>query len=262
MKKTYIVNLLVSEKLQLLYEEKITSNNKEIVVVADQVFDTDENIEFYLKSNLVAVFKKQDIVSFYEYENFTPNTLDNLLDEFLLTWNGIVSLGGDSIKKIYHRGLGTNSQYILNCILTDICEETKRQFDENEGNLICSKCFERYQKINDYKENSLVYYGCPNCKQTNRFYSGIAEIVCLLDDRIPLGHYVKNDILYLNWSVISKDFDFDRIIIQNATDLDIERFVVNMSDRGLLNFQKIKLTTTCSLSDNSRKILSKYFIHE
>lgn len=259
MQKMYIVNLSFEEKvITHLYANDMVKEDKQIVIVADNIFEKDYTIEFFLKGDMVGFFKKEDVHSFYEHEVFKPNTLDTLLDEFILTWNGIINLGADSIKHIYQQGLGENSQYILNCLLTDICQETKHQYDKYDGNLICSRCFKKYERIDDYKENSLVYFGCPECKQTNRNYGNINTIVCLLDNQSQLGHYVKNKILYVNWLVVYKRFDFNSILIQNATDFDIERFVVHTQDEGL-NTNKISLEANCYISDNSRKILSKYF---
>jgi hypothetical protein len=87
----------------------------------------------------------------------------------------------------------------------------------------------------------------------------------VLDDRWSEVWQHQDGLLRVNWLICRKLFDFDRVEVIQATDEDVERFVVQVgNDTDVLRqtrYPQIQclIGPACRLSENSLRILERTF---
>jgi hypothetical protein len=106
-------------------------------------------------------------------------------------------------------------------------------------------------------------YGCRICRRSWELLYCPAGIVAVLDQSWAKKYAMEADVLRVNWLEYRTMFDFDRIEIVQATDEEVERFVVQAgNDTDELRqpfYRQMRCLLGCRLSENTLRILQNQF---
>lgn len=155
-------------------------------------------------------------------------------------------------------------------VLQPFAEQTMRRVSESAQKrehlrLICPTCLAYYRE----ETNSLLdlnfgnTVGCRICDEQQGYFVG--KIIAVLDNQMNTEIVQENHELRVNWLICRRIFDFDEIEIEQATDQEVERFLVQVGNDSD-SFQKsrykdvqYKISVQCELSDNTNRILKRMF---
>ena len=226
-------------------------------------------------------FDLQNQTIAYEYPKYeadlTPvfsrfEALHNLLEACLT----VSALGGIAVpaleillKKKQHlfgRPDYMSIGHLAEFILAEIGRETTRRIASNAYQLRCSRCllYPQPHKVQIGWLQTVTYYGCRACKQSRFFIKGRPLIMCL-DNCEPEELSEVEGLVRVNWFVNRALFDFDQVEIINATDEEVERFVVQIGNdtdelrRPHYINMPCTIAPTCRLSENTLRILERTF---
>lgn len=155
-------------------------------------------------------------------------------------------------------------------LLNGIKAETTYQFAGRFEHILCPSCLTQFAvRFIDLSWNqAFSYYGCRTCGQSREFLKYSASVVAILNSDNHDETYRKHDgALWVNWLVWRKLFDFDLVRIIQATDEEIERFVMQVgNDTDPYRESRYKtmhclIRPECRLSENSQRILQHTFGH-
>jgi hypothetical protein len=208
---------------------------------------------------------------------------NNWRDRFLAR-HILVTLGGEAIpalvtmlpeqKKFIGSGLlkdETGNRFrplkqIAIWLVRSIVHETTNRLAHRAGRMICPTCL---TCCGPHKASlpglSVTYYGCRTCQQSREFLDCSEGVTAVLDDRWSEVWQHQDGLLRVNWLICRKLFDFDRVEVIQATDEDVERFVVQVgNDTDVLRqtrYPQIQclIGPACRLSENSLRILERTF---
>ncbi len=178
-----------------------------------------------------------------------------------------------------------NKQFIWQ-IIKDITGETKLRIKPKMSLLLCKKCltFCSSHKVTlrlsfELTKRKYYYYGCRICRQSRDFIEGrsIAVIDNLMtQDRITYKFrqhtqhtnrkwsVLQNEIS-VNWLAFRKPFDFHEVRIVQASDREVEEFLMQVgNDTDEFRQSRYKgmpciVTSGCKLSGNTFRILKHTF---
>ncbi|HEX9922050.1 MAG TPA: hypothetical protein VGD99_05265 [Anaerolineae bacterium] len=196
---------------------------------------------------------------------FFQSLLDRLCD-LLDGYPALTNLGGEIVPKLQALVLEKNQfQQVCLQILENICEDTKDRLRDRTDRLLCHDCLTRYgaHKVNISRWQSLVYYGCRICGQSREFFEG--KVIAILDDTMEQSLRQQDQVLRVNWSTRRILFDFDEIEIVQATDKEVERFVIQVGNdtdpvrRSKYHQIPCRIGPNCNLSKNTKRILERTF---
>ncbi len=223
---------------------------------------------------------KGNIRSFYDgfeihYEQSGQETvidyLQTLLDlvcDIADAYPKIVALGGETISALqslaYHRPW---LRAVITELIGTIGQETKERLSSQAAQLLCPKCFVYCapHQVPLQLRQSVTYYGCRNCGQSNEFLDFKGPVVAVLDNRTDVTQLAQNNKLYINWSAHREQFDFDEVEIIRATDEDVERFAVQAGNETdpvrQSSYKQVECVVSpeSRLSANTMRILQKTF---
>lgn len=152
-------------------------------------------------------------------------------------------------------------------LLEDIAQQTRIKLMGPGQDRLCPSCLV-YCGTNIIQLSpfdSITYYGCRACGQSDKFRTWQGRIVAILDSRMVKEQYEKIGTLYVNWLTRRKLFDFDSVRIIEATDEDIERLAVligNDTDevrKPRYSKMRCLVSSKCRLSPNTLRILQRTF---
>ncbi len=191
--------------------------------------------------------------SHLRYLFYLMRDLLRLLPQMLTNGSPLVPL----LKAIaYHNGL--TLQPFAEQILTKLDENTLTQGKALP--LICTDCLAHYDQGNLLSQTKAH---CRICHQNLRYFPGF--IVGVLDRTNDISQHQQDQTIRIGWWPDKKIIDFDRIEILNASDEDVERFVVQLSNdtdpvrRDHLPQITCQIAKDCVLSENTQKILRRTF---
>jgi len=209
------------------------------------------------------IYEEPEILTYLDY-------LQTLLDFLIDLAHGhrkVLALGGQAVPGLITLIAGGGHIYIpiAMALLDDIAAHTRQQVYNKRNSLLCPYCCTRPGplKVKPTRWKTVTYYGCRSCGQTNHFLSGTT--VALLDQAAPAGPIEKNGLIQINWLARRELFDFDAVEIRNATDEDVERFVVQIGNDTdewrRKRYAELGCTVSpdCQLSPNIRRILARQF---
>jgi len=262
------------------------SSQTKPVVIKDIVrFFNKPSLKFSLKAPLQIAENQQIITYNYNGVNSEKRYLQFLFDlmvDLLNLYPEIIEQEGDIVAGLLTmlnddtHGL----QLIAANLLENIANRTAPRLKDKTTPLICPMCLAHCiphkiiktvskatvkVAIKDVSMLKVTHYGCRLCYQSKNFVEG--QLVVVLDHTMQAERLEENNQLRINWFKHKNPFDFDVVEIKQASDEDVERFVVqikNDTDPGRKEHYK---TTTyiialdCQLNHNTHRILERTFIN-
>jgi hypothetical protein len=101
------------------------------------------------------------------------------------------------------------------------------------------------------------------CSQSRDFFDG--KVVAVLDRQQQIHLDERDGLLWVNWLIHPVTFDFDVVYIIQATDEEVERFVVQVGNdtdptrKSIYKQARCLVSPLCHLSENSLRILRRMF---
>jgi hypothetical protein len=136
------------------------------------------------------------------------------------------------------------------------------------SNRLCPQCLTRCVVTREYTINPadrISEYSCRSCGQSETFLNWAGPVLAVLDSQMVTAMAEKQGALHINWLNRGALFDFDKVVILQATDQDVERFAVlvgNDTDEYRSPHYKsmpCTVAATCHLSENTLRILRHTF---
>lgn len=209
---------------------------------------------------------------FYEYAG-------TRYDDQLLAWlsdladnyRAIVALAGQAMPHLLEIKDKHNHplQPLAIQLLKDIAHKTENHLGAYQiETLLCPHCLVRFRvyKIQLSPLEQISIYGCRACCQSKDFLElKNRKLVAVLDSNMTDSSQWADDVVRVNALQRQSACDFDGIEIWQATDEEVERFVVNYSNAtGAVTAAPDKpipcaVVSECRLSENTRRILQKTF---
>lgn len=228
-----------------------------------------------LPDGLVCQYKKkfqimvEDGKIAYQHEGFESekkylgqviNMLCNMVDGM----TDVLALGAETVPVLQKTAnseahpLSFAARHLLRQIATQ-----SQDLKAAHPRLLCSHCLKQYQTLNIGLPRRLdtTYYACPQCHQDKEYFEGEVEVI--LDSERKKERLETKNKLQVNWLLYDNIFDFDEIIIVQATDKDVERFAAQIgNDTDEWRRERYKeMTCTileeCILSQNTIRVLEE-----
>ena len=211
-------------------------------------------------------------ISYIQYRIETDEQrLQSIIDvccQVLETYDQIIRLGGEVVPILQKTISFSDDKLhpVATQLLSEISTKTTTELGNRLSQLVCCQCFLKFESLNLYGKSSLRtgrYIGCRGCHQSRDFFEGAIGVV--FDVANEQLQYEKNGILWVNWIHYQKVFDFDLIHIIQASDQDIERFVIQIGNDSDKHQQKKRysqacfISPSCQLSANTMHILKSMF---
>lgn len=185
-------------------------------------------------------------------------------------YSEVVSLGGEAIDVLYKTTKSEDEvvKKITTSLIEDIAQETRTRLKLKVANSVCIQCLAYCvaHPIQLSWTETIEYYGCRICKQSQEFVEASNGIVLVLDRTMVEKREAKpNRPLRVNWLSERKVFDFDRVEIICASDEEVERFAVQVGndtdERRQHQYRKMEclITSERELSANTTRILQSTF---
>ncbi len=156
----------------------------------------------------------------------------------------------------------SNLRSVAQQLLNNIQYDTTQRLARHVGSYYCEACL---VQCGQHTLPTLTYFGCRRCGQWQEFVTFPQGVIAVLADDEPEISQLKDGPVRVNWLRRRELFDFDRVEIVDATDEDVERLVVQIgNDTDLVRASRYPemvctVASTCRLSDNSMRLLSKTF---
>jgi len=176
---------------------------------------------------------------------------------------------GVAIRLLMGRLSDQNEEWpeTIEWLLENIAIETSKELPKHASRLLCPNCIVTCgkNKVKLTWKQSLTFYGCQMCYQSQTFIDRPAQIIAVLDADIKLRQRQnrKGEVLWVNWLTRKTVFEFDRVEIIKATDEEVELFAIqvgNDKDRKWKYRKMICMVAKeCVLSENTLRILRKIF---
>lgn len=181
----------------------------------------------------------------------------------------LVALAGEAVEPLSR--LAADGVHPLRSVamelLTYIEQETTLRFAGRLAELLCPHCLTRFRAHSIHLPwgVSFTYYGCRTCRQSQEFLEGIKRVVALLDAARPETQLRQAGTLRVNWLARPRLFDFDRVELIRASDLQVERFAVQVGNdtdpyrKPRYSQMRYRIGPECHLSENTLRILDRMF---
>jgi hypothetical protein len=150
-------------------------------------------------------------------------------------------------------------------ILKGISKDTRARLG-HDRKWLCPHCLVRAQRHYAVLKlrPDVPYYGCRQCHHSREGLTA-SSVQAVLDNRMtgdwqPVGRAIR-----VHWLGHRTPFDFDRVIIESATDQEVEQFVVAVgNDTDEVRRQRYPripchVSRQCQLSENTLRILKNTF---
>lgn len=197
------------------------------------------------------------------YLQLLVQTLSEMADAYTL----LLALGGE-IVPVLLQTLAVDAETlspITMQLLYDL-EQTTNEPGHQTANLLCPNCLRRYtlHKVQLPHQNaSINYWGCRSCSQSRVSLKG--RVLAVLDTKMLAEQVQEDGQLRVNWLIRRTLFDFDEVRIIDATDEDVERFVVQVGNdtdsarKSAYKQMRCQVLATCELTQNTERILKRIF---
>lgn len=175
--------------------------------------------------------------------------------------------GGEAVKPLNQEARAASGEQEVTAVwlLQSISMDTHARLAAEKDNLLCAQCLIRCAElwIDLPWQRDITYYGCRRCGQSRRFIHCPHPVVAVLDNTWLADMTQETKWLRVNWFGLQIPFDFDSVEIINATDEDVERFAVRVSNHSdsthQKRFKQIDCTVVCPLSKNTLRVLDTTF---
>ncbi len=154
-------------------------------------------------------------------------------------------------------------------LLKDIGAETKFKYRHRITEILCPECLTQFSahhlKLTWFVNPGVtIYYGCRVCSQSQEFIEETPILV--LDRAMTEPQIFTADTLRVNWLLARRLIDCDQIEIIEASDEEVERFVVQLGNNTdplrerLFKMVPVILSASCHLSANTHQMLERVFV--
>jgi hypothetical protein len=199
-----------------------------------------------------------------------PEHLQFMLDtlsELLAAYAQIVALGGEMVP--FLETILAEKEHPLRPVVTQLLQDTTAttlHLRDHLSQLVCKRCIVRAHAhdVNLPGLKFVVYYGCRACRQSHEFFQ-VKQVVAVLDSGMPGEPVEQEDVLRVNWLSRRRLFDFDKVEIIQASDEEVERFVIQVGNdtdevrKARYQEMRCLVSSGCSLSENTQRILQRTF---
>jgi hypothetical protein len=190
------------------------------------------------------------------------------IDRFIAR-HALVTLGDKSLPHLLTilNAKSDPRQRAANWVTRSIGHETKIRLSEQAGCMLCADCLTccgSHRAMYRFGL-SVTYYGCRLCGQTRQFFHCPQGVIAVLNADWANDYIHYDGLLCANWLTRRTLFDFDRVEIIQATDEDVERFVVQVGNdtdplrQSRYSQMQCDIAPTCNLSENTLRILQRTF---
>ena len=177
----------------------------------------------------------------------------------------LVELGGVAVDALCT--LPSKKGELVARILENVEIETKNRLADQMPHSFCQNCFVqcKLHYVSTSWHTTVTYYGCRICNQSRDFFLCPQGVSCVLDNTWPESHQLETGFLQVNWLNFQAVFDFDQIVIRQATDEEVERFAVQVGNdtdpyrQPHYKTMHCVIQPECRLSENSLRILEHTF---
>jgi RNase P subunit RPR2 len=201
-------------------------------------------------------------ISLTELETFLDTQI-----EVIEAYTPLIAIGGEAIKPlryvmVKHYGqVGQLAAAIIHAIGID----TTRRLAHKADRLLCSDCLTRFEnrRVKMIGEKNVTYYGCRTCGQSRRYFAG--RVVLVLDRAMQDEQTETERTLHLNWLQTKRLADVHLVNINQASDQDVERLVMQVHNdttpgrRAKYAQLTCNVDPRCQLTENSLRLLRQTF---
>jgi hypothetical protein len=198
-----------------------------------------------------------------EHLQFMLETLSGLLDAYAQT----VASGGEMVP--FLETVLAEKEHPLRPVAAQLLQDTAAttlHLRDHLPQLVCKRCIVRAHahEVNLPGLKFVVYYGCRACRQSHEFFQ-VKQVVAVLDSRMAGEPVEQEDILRVNWLSRHQLFDFNEVEIIQASDEEVERFVIQIGNdvdevrKARYREMRCLLSSGCALSENTQRILQRTF---
>jgi hypothetical protein len=197
--------------------------------------------------------------------NYLQHLFD-LLSDLGDIYPKVIKIGGKIIPPL--QAVAINHNHFLQQVairwLQDIEQETTQRLSLRAAHLICPFCLLKCtaHEVRLRTGQSIKYYGCRGCGQSQEFFSGL--VIAVLDNTNS-EQFQQQNILQVNWLIGRNLFDFDKIEIRQATDEEVERFAVQVGNdtdpirQPRYKHMHCRVSSEYHLAENTMRILQQIF---
>ncbi len=134
----------------------------------------------------------------------------------------LLNLGGEAVDLLISKK-GATSLWLL----IWIADETANRLAD-ATRFVCKRCLCRCAPhvVEHDGGQTLVYHGCIRCKQSREFYECPGKVIACVGSAPSNEIVCENGHLYVNCSLRGDAGEFDEVTIADATDQDVEAFVI------------------------------------
>lgn len=176
----------------------------------------------------------------------------------------VAQLGGDAIPAL--QAIAAGEQHPLKVVALAILQTIAVQSQSLRAAGIkprCPRCLIYFENYELTLPSNLMYYGCPICRHNRTYITG--RVITVIDHRMREKIVETGQEIRVNWLRCPHLVDFDGIEIGQASDEEVERFVIQagneMTEQRKARYAEMScsLSLDCRLSENTRRILQHLF---
>ena len=189
--------------------------------------------------------------------------------EHFVARHALVALGGTAVKDLQPMAQDADKplRRIALWLLESIGQETTIRLKESSPHLLCPYCLVRchVQRVSLSWQHTVTFYGCRACQQSRKFWRWPGKVVAKLDVGMTEDLIQQDLELRINWLRRKTLFDFDRVEIRQATDKQVQEFIIQVgNDTDVIRKPHYKemiciVTSNCKLMENTVRILKDTF---
>ncbi|MCP4373745.1 MAG: hypothetical protein GY797_37435 [Deltaproteobacteria bacterium] len=190
-----------------------------------------------------------------------------VLSDLALNYTTFVELGSEVIPTLQVLAKDdTILKRVFIQLLQDIENETTKRLGTETTCFLCITCL---TICTSYKikvaGTAITYYGCRTCGQSREFLEVSGEVVAILDNQLAEEQQKEGWRLHINWVIRRSLFDFDKVVIIQATDEEVERFAVQVGNdtdelrKPKYTKMRCDVSADCKLSENTIRVLRHTF---
>ena len=187
----------------------------------------------------------------------------DLLDQY----PHVLALGSQAAPALKEIATARNEPYskVAKSLLESIAKHSRQIYNRNKAHLFCANCLTEWSKHQASLGwfDSTEYYGCRTCGDSLRFID--SPLVAVLDSEMNEARLQRHGLTLVNWLQYREPFDFEAVGILQATDEEIERFVVKVGNdtdperRQRYKSMRCVINPNCAISLNSERLLERTF---
>lgn len=232
--------------------EHFLNRQKSILPYFDRSLQFQNNEVKYLESRVRSSVDKLKLV------------IDHLCD-LAEMYNQTIQLGGEAVPLLLP--IASDKGNVLHAmalrLLREIESYTASRFASRFKSVHCTDCLTSFSS-HEIDLGFLSFYGCRTCRQSFSFFENLSPVL-VLDNQMKDKYVQHDNFLYVNGFKRQKLFDFNEVIIDNASDKEVAAFAIKIgNDTDAIRIKRYAAMSCtvmahCPLSKNTRHMLQRVF---